>query len=79
MTPKPARSPRSQRLAANAAVKEQVLHDRIIRVVAAAQAAELARLGAICPQCTLAPCPTPRSCMIRFRARTQHRLREAPE
>jgi len=66
MDPKTYIHTRSQRLAANAA-----------QVVAAAHVAEAARLVEVCPGCRQAPCQTPRSCTIRLRAITQHRLREA--
>ncbi|ABX02707.1 MAG TPA: hypothetical protein DEF47_12290 [Herpetosiphon sp.] len=77
MDPKTYIHTRSQRLAANAAAKERLLDERIAQVVAAAHVAEAARLVEVCPGCRQAPCQTPRSCTIRLRAITQHRLREA--
>ncbi len=79
MAPKTYDHTRSQRLAANAAANEQILDERIARVVAAANVAESARMAELCPSCNRAPCQTPRSCMIRFRAITQHRLRQEAE
>ncbi|WP_110514832.1 hypothetical protein [Herpetosiphon llansteffanensis] len=79
MPPKTYLHSRSQRLAENAAANERMLDERIARVVSAAHAAESARLAEICPSCQRAPCQTPRSCMIRFRAITQHRLRQEAE
>ncbi|KPL81383.1 hypothetical protein [Herpetosiphon geysericola] len=79
MPPKTYLHTRSQRLAENAAANERMLDERIARVVATANAAESVRLAEICPSCQRVACQTHRSCMIRFRAITQHRLRQEAE